>query len=116
MAGYGSGPYGSGPYGGTQPAPPSGPVGTYQGIVSGNITATTTGVTLPPDRIPPAPGRHGLMTVVNTGAVAVTLTAPGSGPFLLPPGKAIAVFLPPGRFVASTNSGSAVVSYLYAGS
>jgi hypothetical protein len=115
MAGYGLGPYGSGPYGGGQPAPPSGPVGVYQGFVTGSVTATTTGVTLPAELIVPAPGLAGLVTLVNGGVVSVMVAGPASGPFALPPDTAVGVELPAGRLVVSTSSGTAPVSYAYAG-
>lgn len=114
MAGYGLGGYGQTPYGGTA-SPPAAPAGVYQGIVSGSVTATTTGVVLPAEPISPAAGLLGLMTLVNTGAVPVIMSGPASGPFLLPPGRSVVLAVPPGRFAVSTSSGSAPLSYLYAG-
>lgn len=112
MASYGQGPYGQTAFGGTQTATP---VDSFQGFVTGAVTATTSGVVLPAELIPPAAGRAGLLTLMNTGAASVTVTGPSSGPFALPPNKAVVVELPPGRFVVSTAFGTAPVSYAYAG-
>lgn len=83
--------------------------------VTGSVTATTGGVTLPVENIRPAPGVAGLVTIVNAGPADAILTAPGSGGFVLPAGSPLVALVLGGvKLTAATASSTAAVSYAYA--
>lgn len=80
--------------------------------VTGTVTATSGGVPVPAETIRPAPGLAGAVTLI-AGTAAVTLTAPGSGGFVLPVGVPVQLILGGVRLTA-TSGGTGTVSYAYA--
>lgn len=82
-------------------------------FVTGNVTATAQGVSVPVENIHPAPGVAGLVSLTASTA-AVTLTGPScpSG-FILPSGSTVAWMLGGTKLVA-TSGGTGVISYGYA--
>jgi len=80
-------------------------------FVTGTVTATSGGVPVPVENIKPAPGLAGAVTLI-AGTAAVTLTAPGSGGFVLPVGVPVSLILG-GTKLTVTSGGTGTVSYAY---
>lgn len=78
--------------------------------VTGQITAANGTI---PESIVPAPGPMGAVTIVNNSPTnAATLTAPGSGGFVLPIGAIVQLYL--GGVKLTVTGTSPLVSYAYA--
>ncbi len=79
--------------------------------VTGQVTAS--GGLLPGDQIVPAPGILGAVTITNASTSnTATLTAPGSGGFVLPIGATVTLIL--GGVQLTVTGTSPLVSYAYA--
>lgn len=79
--------------------------------ITGQVT--TSGTLLPAESTRPAPGLLGAVTVTNASAAnAATLTAPGSGGFVLPIGATVVLYLGGTRLTVTGTSPD--VSYAYA--
>jgi hypothetical protein len=80
-------------------------------FITGQITAS--GGLLPAEAIRPAPGQLGAVTITNASASnTATLTAPGSGGFVLPAGATVSLIL--GGVRLTVTGTSPAVSYAYA--
>lgn len=83
---------------------------TLVNFVTGQITAANGTI---PENIRPAPGVLGAVTIVNNSASnSATLTAPGSGGFVLAPSQAVSLIL--GDVKLTVTGTSPLVSYAYA--
>jgi len=82
-------------------------------FVTGNVTATVGGVSIPVENIRPAPGLAGAVTLI-AGTTAVTLTGPTCPTgFVLPVGVPVSWLLGGAKLVA-TSAGTGTISYAYA--
>ena len=82
-------------------------------FVTGNVTATSGGVSIPVETIRAAPGLAGAVTLIASTA-AVTLTGPTCPTgFILPVGVPVSWVLG-GTKLTATSGGTGVISYAYA--